>query len=39
MGWILVLAIIVGDIYLYCKGFRPKNSMWRDEYFINQYKY
>lgn len=32
MIWILLL-IIVGDIYLYIHGARPKNSMWRDDKF------
>lgn len=39
MIWAWILGIIIGDIYLYCKGFRPKNSMWRDEYFMNKYHY
>lgn len=32
MIWILLL-LIVGDIYLYVKGVRPKDSMWRDDKF------
>lgn len=32
MIWILLL-IIVGDIYLYVHGARPKDSMWRDDKF------
>ena len=32
MIWILLL-IIVGDIYLYLHGVRPKDSMWRDDKF------
>lgn len=32
MIWILFL-IIVGDIYLYIHGARPKDSMWRDDKF------
>lgn len=29
MIWILLL-IIIGDVYLYVKGVRPKDSMWRE---------
>lgn len=32
MIWILLL-IIVGDIFLYVHGARPKDSMWRDDKF------
>ena len=32
MIWVLLL-IIVGDIYLYVHGARPKDSMWRDDKF------
>lgn len=28
---IAILIIIIGDIWLYVKGVRPENSMWREE--------
>lgn len=31
--WILILAIIIGDIYLYVHGARSKDSIWRDDKF------
>lgn len=33
MIWFWILVIVVGDIYLYIHGARPKDSMWRDEKF------
>lgn len=33
MGWVILLLIIVGDVYLYVKGYRPKDSMWTDDKF------
>lgn len=30
MGYIIVAVLIIGDIYLYVHGVRPKDSMWRD---------
>ena len=31
MGYIIVIILMVGDLFLYCKGVRPEKSMWRDE--------
>ena len=31
--WVLILAIIIGDIYLYVHGARPENTIWCDEKF------
>ena len=39
MVFILLALIAIGDIYLYIKGVRPKNSMWRDEVFTNKYRW
>lgn len=33
MGYIIIAVLIIGDIYLYVHGARPKNSMWRDDKF------
>lgn len=30
MGYIIVIALIVGDLWLYVHGARPENSIWRD---------
>ena len=31
MGWLIVIALIVGDAWLYAKGGRQENTIWRDE--------
>ena len=37
MGWIVLIAIIVGDVWLYLHGGRQENTIWNDEKFINKY--
>ena len=31
MGWLIVIILIVGDVWLYIKGGRQENTIWRDE--------
>lgn len=31
MGYIIVIALIVGDLWLYAHGARLEKSIWRDE--------
>ena len=31
MGYIFIILYIIGDLWLYLRGGRPENSIWRDE--------
>ena len=31
MGYLFVFLYVVGDLWLYARGVRPENSIWRDE--------
>lgn len=33
MGYIFVLIYMLADLWLYVKGARPENSIWKDEVF------
>ena len=33
MGWIILICLVIGDLWLYRKGGRPEKSVWRDDAF------
>lgn len=35
MGWLVLIAIIVGDLH----GGRQENTIWNDEKFTNKYRW
>lgn len=31
MGYVIIILLIAGDLWLYLRGGRPEHSIWRDE--------
>lgn len=31
MGYIIIAILVIGDLWLYLKGGRQENTIWRDE--------